>query len=162
MSVTGRANRSGAEYAIRRIIEAYSKEAEMPQETCRNEFEEKSKWVWEIRLTKARRKRMSVKDGKRQRVIFSQPVQQILLWSFCWTHLLLGTHWASRSQQWVTGYLLAPETSSDPCSDNTLLQRHIPLPLWYATAEVSLWLLQHWVQKPVTQNVLRHKFKAMI
>lgn len=40
MSVSGRASRSGAEYVITQIIEAYSKEVAMPQETCRNGFEE--------------------------------------------------------------------------------------------------------------------------
>lgn len=99
MSVSGRASTSGAEYIIRQIMEAYSKEVEMPQETCRNGFGDKRKRVRVIRLTKARREQTSVRDRKRQRVIFSQPMPQILLCGFCWAHFLLSTHWAPRSQQ---------------------------------------------------------------
>lgn len=52
MSVIGKSWRSEAEYVIRQIIEAYSEEAEMPQEMCTNGFGEAKRRVQELRLTK--------------------------------------------------------------------------------------------------------------
>lgn len=55
----------------------------------------------------------------------------------CWARLLAGTRRASRSQRWLTGSWLAPETSSDLCLNNTLLQCHIASPPWQSATQVS-------------------------
>ena len=64
-------DKSGAEYVIIQIIEAYSKEVQMPREACSIGFGEARRNVQQIRLTQAGKERTSVRERTRQMVIFS-------------------------------------------------------------------------------------------
>lgn len=106
---------------IKQIKEAYSK---VPQETSRNGFRRKAEKSVEKETDQDKEG-----EGMCERHVvtigyFSWPMPQLLQCWFCWTHILLGNTEHKRSQQWLSGYWLAPETSFDPSSDNTAALSH--------------------------------------
>lgn len=94
MSLSGKG--SGAEYIIRQITDLQQRDSHTPGGLCK--FGVAKRIAQEVWLTKARKTQTNVRDRKSQRVIFSQPVPQILLLLVLLAGAVLGP-FTSRSQQ---------------------------------------------------------------
>ena len=126
MSVSQRAHRSGAEYVIgtdNRSIQQRGSDA--TGDVC--------KWIQCGKEKSAGDKVDQGEEGmweteSNRRVIFSQCHKYCCVGFVGPTYSEADTG-HNRSQQWLTGYWLAPENSPDLHSGDTPLHRHIPLPL---------------------------------